>query len=151
MPIVYVIIIAALSGATLGGGGVLLLTRDRGPDAAAAVEATASVVDATAAVVEASDAVEHAQVEVQADLVAPDRLTVACASEWMTAHGTVLCRELFCRQTTVDAADAATAQGECEQISNIANTELMLGVCAEKAEGLGLTVSACLDTFYRRK
>ena len=82
--------------------------------------------------------------DVAKNLTATDMLTVACGTDWMNTHGPMLCREMFCRLQT---NGAGAAQSECEEISNVANSVAIFGVC--NAENVDY--NTCVDLVTRRK
>ena len=75
-----------------------------------------------------SDVVAQGQQDVIKQLTNLDLLAVPCSAEHIEKHGALLCRELFCRQTT-RGIDSQTSGAECEQIANIANTLDMVAAC----------------------
>lgn len=54
-------------------------------------------------------------------LASIDLVQVPCSSEFITANGDLLCRELFCRMQQ-RGIDAKTSSADCASISNINNS-----------------------------
>ena len=94
-----------------------------------------------------SDVVAQEQQEIIKQLTNLDLLAVPCSSEHLEKHGALLCRELFCRQTT-RGIDSQTSGSECEQIANIANTIEMIAACQSEEKDMR---RECLDLFRERK
>ncbi len=94
-----------------------------------------------------SDVVAQEQQEVIKQLTNLDLLAVPCSAEHIEKHGALLCRELFCRQTT-RGIDSKTSGAECEQIANIANTIQMIAACQSEDKDKR---RECIETFRARK
>ena len=89
--------------------------------------------------------IQLGQQAIQKELTSTDLLAVSCSDAWMTAHGDLLCREMFCRLQTREG-DAAS-QSECEIIGNLANSFTMIEECKTN----GLELKQCVDVVDRRK
>lgn len=108
-------------------------------------------------VVETNKVVEK-MVEVDLSLTETDLLQIPCSSEYISKHGESLCREMFCRMNTRSGnqANAATSK-ECESISNLINSSLIISTCKiEKKEGqteedIRAQKESCIRVFEKRK
>ena len=87
--------------------------------------------------------IQKEELEIQKNLTAPDLLEVACSDTYLKDNTDLLCRELFCRLQTREG-DVAS-QGECESMSNIANSLVILEACKDTQ------FDECIDLFERRK
>ena len=109
----------ALLGVLAGGGGtagtLLILEKNKEP-----------VVPPVVVVPDNTVAVE--QIEVQKQLTDIDLLSTPCSSEYISVNGEGLCREMFCRMTT-RGIDSKTSGQECESISNILNSLVIVRAC----------------------
>ena len=85
------------------------------------------------------------ELEIKQQLTAPDLIAVACSAQYMTDHGDLLCREMFCRLQTREGDGAS--QVECEQIANVANSIAVYGMCTAN----GIDTTKCIDFVTRRK
>jgi len=92
------------------------------------------------------DQVAKEQQEIIKQLTDIDLLTIPCSKEYLTENSSLLCREMFCRMTT-RGIDSKTSGSECEEISNIANTEEIIKACSEYAG----TKDDCERLFNQRK
>ena len=110
----------------------------------------------TSPVVVVSDPVAGGQQDVIKQVTSPDLVSVSCSKDHIDKHGDLLCREMFCRLQQ-RGIDAKTSGSECEEISNIANTKIILDSCIQevKVEGSEETVSVfnedCTRLFRERK
>ena len=75
-----------------------------------------------------SDVVAKEQQEVIKQLTNLDLLVEPCESTYIKDHGDLLCREMYCRVMS-RGIDSQTAGQECEQISNVANSKLIIDHC----------------------
>ena len=89
--------------------------------------------------------IDARELEIKQQLTAPDLIAVACSAEYMTDHGDLLCREMFCRLQTREGDGAS--QVECEQIANVANSIVVYGMCTAP----GIDTTKCIDFVTRRK
>ena len=62
----------------------------------------------------------------------PDLLQIPCSSEYIEKNGESLCREMFCRMNTRSGNQSnAASSKECESISNLINTKIIIEACKE--------------------
>lgn len=115
-------------------------------------------------VVETNKVVEK-MVEVDLSLTETDLLKVPCSSEYISNNGQSLCREMFCRMNTRSGNQANSAsQKECESISNIINSELIIKKCfstkyvdsndqenEDKLSQMRIDRENCIRVFEKRK
>jgi|TARA_Y100000593_G_C4294698_1_gene330022 hypothetical protein len=87
--------------------------------------------------------IQKEELEIQKNLTAPDLLEVACSEAYLKDNTDLLCRELFCRLQTREGDGAS--QVECESMSNIANSLVILEACKDTQ------FDECIDLFERRK
>ena len=138
------LLIAGGVGLILGGAAVFVVTKTEEP------------VEATPPVVVVSDPVAGGQQDVIKNVTSPDLVSVSCSKDHIDKHGDLLCREMFCRLQQ-RGIDAKTSGAECEEISNVANTKIILDSCIQeiKVEGSEETVSVfnedCTRLFRERK
>ena len=92
------------------------------------------------------EAVAVEQQEVIKQLTDTDLLLIPCSGEYIAENGDLLCREMHCRMMT-RGIDSETAGQECEQISNIANSRLIINHCESNQE----SKEDCYENYYRRK
>tara|TARA_Y100000593_G_scaffold75978_1_gene140239 strand:+ start:96 stop:602 length:507 start_codon:yes stop_codon:yes gene_type:complete len=93
-----------------------------------------------------NEQVATGQIEVQLQLTDLDLLKIPCSDEYIEKHQSdLLCRELFCQMQT-RGLDAQTAGSTCEEISNIANTLIILEHCKDTEEK-----EECFRLFRERK
>jgi hypothetical protein len=90
--------------------------------------------------------IQKEKIDIQKNLTAPDLLDVSCSMDYLSAHGDLLCRELFCRLQTREGDGAS--QSECDSIANMSNSLHILRACND-------TVSPewdrCIAVFEKRK
>lgn len=84
-------------------------------------------------VVVGGDETSQAQQDVIKQVTSPDLVSVSCSKEHIDKHGDLLCREMFCRLQQ-RGIDAKTSSSECEEISNIANTKIIIESCVQKIQ-----------------
>lgn len=85
-------------------------------------------------VVETNKVVEK-MVEVDNSLTETDLLKVPCSETYIEKNGESLCREMFCRMNTRSGNQSnAASSKECESISNLINTKVIIEACKEYAE-----------------
>ena len=115
-------------------------------------------------VVETNKVVEK-MVEVDLSLTETDLLKVPCSAEYIETNGESLCREMFCRMNTRSGNQANSAsQKECESISNLINSELIIKKCfktqyvgphdpegEDNNEQLRIDRENCIRVFEKRK
>lgn len=125
------IIVAAVAGLAVGGGGVFAFTRDDKPVAPVVV----------------ADVSAQKQAEVQVNLSNLDIVKPVCTSEFIKENGDGLCREMFCFAQSQSTTGAAGEKG-CDAISNINNTKVILATCSTLEAQPRLE---CFQTFRERK
>lgn len=123
------IAVAAAAGLLVGGGGVLVLTKDK---------PTPPVV---------ADVSAHKQAEVQVNLSNLDIVKPVCTSEFITANGDGLCREMFCWAQS-NSTTGGAGEKSCDAVSNVNNTLVILKTCGSLE---GAPRSECFQTFRERK
>ena len=108
-------------------------------------------------VVETNKVVEK-MVEVDLSLTETDLLKIPCSAEYIEAHGESLCREMFCRMNTRSGNQANSAsQKECESISNLINSSLIIDTCkiepkeGQTEEDIRAERENCIRVFEKRK
>ena len=111
-------VICFIVGGLLGVGGTVAVDKANDKD----------TVELVQAIGELKDTLGEGQKQVQVNLTDTDLLKVACSSEWMTAKGDSLCREMFCRMQNRGLDKGATNQ-ECENISHVTNSKARLDTC----------------------
>lgn len=94
-------------------------------------------------IVETNKVIEK-MVQVDNSLTDADLLKIPCSKDYMEKNGDSLCREMFCRMNTRSGnqSNAATAQ-ECESISNLINTKVIIQTCKKDED--------CERLFEKRK
>ena len=108
--------LASLIGGGAGGAfGVYKITKEDDP---------APIVDTTST----------QQQEVIKQLTDIDLLEEPCSKEFIEANDDTLCRSMFCLMMT-RGIDSQTSGGQCEEISNLANTKIMRADCSQEQEG----------------
>ena len=75
-----------------------------------------------------SDQVAKGQQEVIKQLTSLDLLLEPCSSVYIKEQGNLLCREMYCRVMT-RGIDAKTSGSECEEISNVSNSLIIINHC----------------------
>ena len=112
--------------------------------------------DQPSPVVVVQDPVANGQQDVIKQVTDPDLVAVSCSKEHIDQHGDLLCREMFCRLQQ-RGIDAKTSSTECEEISNIANTKVILETCVQTVMVDGEEMKTqklnedCVDLFSKRK
>lgn len=92
------------------------------------------------------DQVALSQQEIVKQLTDLDLLAIPCSENYLMEKDSTLCRELFCRMMT-RGIDAQTGGQECENISNISNTQAMIETCNQFTEDR----EECYRLFQTRK
>jgi hypothetical protein len=126
------IIVAAVAGLAVGGGGVFAFTKDDKPVAPVVV----------------ADVSAQKQAEVQVNLSNLDIVKPVCTAEFLKEHGDGLCREMFCLAQANSTTGAATEK-TCDAISNLNNTRVILAACGDVADERRR--AECFQTFRERK
>lgn len=75
-----------------------------------------------------------------------DLLIEPCSSEYIKEQGNLLCREMYCRVMT-RGIDSKTSGQECEAISNVANSQMIVNHCESFLEGS----KECYEKYRERK
>lgn len=57
-----------------------------------------------------------------------DLLVEPCSAEYIKENGDLLCREMYCR-VMQRGVEAKTSGAECEDISNVANSQIIINHC----------------------
>ena len=136
-------ILIGLGGLVVGSLTTLAIKKDIQPEP-------------TSPVVVVQDPVANGQQDVIKQVTDPDLVAVSCSKEHIDQHGDLLCREMFCslQQRGIDAKTSST---ECEEISNIANTKVILETCVQTVMVDGEEMKTqklnedCVDLFSKRK
>lgn len=84
--------------------------------------------------------------EVLQQLTDLDILVEPCSSDYIGKNGDLLCREMYCRVMT-RGVDSQTSGQECEQISNVANSKLIVNHCETFIENR----EDCYEKYRERK
>ena len=134
------ILISALAGGLLTGGIMYGIEKKNS-------NSNENTVEIINAISQVKSEVAESQLITTTNLTNTDLLKEPCSSEYISNHGDLLCREMFCRLQT-RGLDAAASQGECEEISNIRNSLIILDACGEKDAG---SYQACVQIFNTRK
>ena len=125
------IIVAAVAGLAVGGGGMFAFTHEDKP--------------ATPVVV--ADVSAQKQAEVQVNLSNLDIVKPVCTAEFIATNGDGLCREMFCF-AQANSTTGAAGEKSCDAVSNVNNTLVILKTCGT-LEGAART--ECFQTFRERK
>jgi len=123
------IIVAAVAGLAVGGGGVFALTKDAAPVAPVA------------------DVSVQKQAEVQVNLSNLDIVKPVCTAEFIATNGDGLCREMFCF-AQANSTTGAAGEKSCDAVSNVNNTLVILKTCGTLE---GPPRLECFQTFRERK
>ena len=84
--------------------------------------------------IQITDTTSETQQEIIMQLTDIDLLKEPCSMEFIEAKGDLLCREMFCLMMT-RGIDAQTSGAQCEQISNLANTQIIREDCRMSIDG----------------
>ena len=121
-----------LTGLIVGGFGTAYVINKRSAD--------------EAPIVVVSDPVAGEQQEIIKQLTNLDMLVEPCSTEYINKNSDLLCREMYCRVMT-RGIDSKTSGQECEAISNVANSKIIINHCElfleEKEE--------CYEKYRERK
>ena len=103
-------------------------------------------------IIETNKVVEK-MVEVDNSLTETDLLQVPCSSEYIDKNGESLCREMFCRMNTRSGNQSnAASSKECESISNLINTKVIIDTCDKDiVEENNIAREKCERLFEKRK
>lgn len=75
-----------------------------------------------------------------------DLLVEPCSTEYIKENGDLLCREMYCR-VMQRGVEAKTSGVECEEISNVANSKIMITHCESFLDG----TEECYEKYRERK
>jgi len=160
MSTLAIIIISVLGGSVVTGGTIWgVQARDRNNSSE-----TSNVIEAIAKL---ESSIDQAEAKAIRNLTETDLLAVPCSSEFINGtetqagHGTLLCRELFCRMNRQGEGKGSEAT-ECAAISNMLNSKLMISECMKYwddttlvAGGSGINTnskySQCLSIYGKSK
>lgn len=134
------VLIAALAGGLITGGAMYAIDKRNNSEN----ENTVEIINAIASV---KSEVAESQLITTTNLTNTDLLKEPCSSEYIAKNGDLLCREMFCR-LQARGLDSSASQGECEQISNVQNSLIILKSCDGKDAG---AYQACIQVFNQRK
>lgn len=123
-----------LGGIVLGGVSTLIITKQKKEDS----QIVAPIV--------VSDQVAKGQQEVIKQLTDLDLLIEPCSSVYIKEQGNLLCREMYCRVMT-RGIDAKTSGSECEEIANVANSQIIIDHCESFLE----SKEECYEKYRERK
>mgnify|MGYP003633992192 CR=1 FL=1 len=86
------------------------------------------------------------QQEIILQLTDIDLLQVPCSKEFILEKDNLLCREMFCRMMT-RGIDSKTGGSECEEISNLANSQSIMDSCIKDP----INSEKCFTLYRERK
>ena len=141
MTVLNGVLIGLLTG-TLGSTAVFLWIESRDDSEQTIIENQNKTL-ADLATIQAR--IQEGELDIQRNLTSTDLLQVSCSESWMSSHGNLLCREMFCRLQTREGDGAA--QDECEQIANLANTLTLMVQCND----IGMDIDKCVEIVGKRK
>src|SRR5210317_1133511 len=75
-----------------------------------------------------------------------DLLVEPCSAEYIKENGDLLCREMYCR-VMQRGVEAKTSGAECEDISNVANSQIIINHCESFLE----KKEECYEKYRERK
>jgi len=134
------IIISVLAGGLVTGGTMYAIEkRNQREDQ--------NVSEIIESVAQLKSDVAKSQLVTTTNLTNTDLLKEPCSSEYIAKQGDLLCREMFCR-LQARGLDSSASQGECEEISNVKNSLIILESCDGKDSG---AYQACIQVFTTRK
>ena len=107
--------IVGLSGVILGGASTVIITKRKQERASQPAEPI---------IIEPVDPVS----DVAKQLTNLDLLVEPCSTEYIKENGDLLCREMYCR-VMQRGVEAKTSGVECEEISNVANSQIIINHC----------------------
>lgn len=121
--------IVGLAGVILGGVGVTIAKKNKSGPVEPVIIAPVDPVG-----------------EVAKQLTNLDLLVEPCSKEYIESAGDTLCREMYCRVMT-RGVDSKTSGAECEEISNVANSKLIINHCETFLENK----EECYEKYRERK
>jgi len=75
-----------------------------------------------------------------------DLLVEPCNAEYIKENGDLLCREMYCR-VMQRGVEAKTGGAECEEIANVANSQVIINHCESFIDGS----KECYEKYRERK
>jgi hypothetical protein len=75
-----------------------------------------------------------------------DLLVEPCSAEYIKENGDLLCREMYCR-VMQRGVEAKTGGAECEEIANVANSQVIINHCESFIDGS----KECYEKYRERK
>ena len=124
--------IIGLTGLIVGGVGTAFVINKRSAD--------------EAPIVVVSDPVAGEQQKIIKQLTNLDMLVEPCSTEYINENSDLLCREMYCRVMT-RGIDSKTSGQECEEISNVANSKIIVDHCESFIEQR----EECYEKYRERK
>ena len=112
-----VYIIVSIASLLVGAGSTYLITQKDPPPAPPII-------------ITPTEDVAKEQQEIIKQLTDTDLLVIPCSKEYIESNDNLLCREMFCRMMS-RGIDSKTSGQECEEISNIANSQYMIEHCEQ--------------------
>lgn len=122
-----------LGGIIIGGVSTLVITKDKKEPVSQPVSPI---------IVEPVDPVS----DVAKQLTNLDLLVEPCSAEYIKENGDLLCREMYCR-VMQRGVEAKTSGVECEEISNVANSQIIIDHCESFLDG----TKECYEKYRERK
>jgi|6_EtaG_2_1085325.scaffolds.fasta_scaffold75232_2 hypothetical protein len=113
-------VISFLVGALVSGGGIYTIDKRNQKN-------EEEVSEVITAISQLESKVDQAKAQAITNLTTPDLLKVPCSAEYLATNGTMLCREMFCRMNRQHGEGASGK--ECDEISNMANSLLIIDAC----------------------
>ena len=122
-----------LGGIIIGGVSTLVITKDKKEPVSQPVEPI---------IIQPVDPVS----DVAKQLTNLDLLVEPCSAEYIKENGDLLCREMYCR-VMGRGVEAKTSGQECEEISNVANSQIIINHCESFLDGS----EECYEKYRERK
>jgi len=122
-----------LGGIIIGGVSTLVITKDKKEPVSQPVAPI---------IVEPVDPVS----DVAKQLTNLDLLVEPCSAEYIKENGDLLCREMYCR-VMGRGVEAKTSGQECEEIANVANSQIIINHCESFLDGS----KECYEKYRERK
>ena len=126
-------LIIGLSGAILGGATTLIITKKKNEPVSQPAEPI---------IIQPVDPVG----DVAKQLTNLDLLVEPCSAEYIKENGDLLCREMYCR-VMGRGVEAKTSGAECEEIANVANSQIIINHCESFLDGS----EECYEKYRERK
>lgn len=125
-------ILIGLGGVILGGASTLIITKDKEPVSEPAAPIIIEPVDPVS--------------DVAKQLTNLDLLVEPCSADYIKDKGDLLCREMYCR-VMQRGVEAKTSGAECEEIANVANSQIIINHCETFLEAK----DQCYQKYKERK